>query len=141
MALPYDLAMRRWFLCFLLFLMPLRLWAGVWMPMVPSASHPALATVAVTAHAEVEALHDCHEAQAVSVHKAHLPQPETPDSTGQTTDCHDATCQLCGVCHQSANLAVWPVMASVFQAHPQPVGATLVPILSTAPPLIKPPIF
>jgi hypothetical protein len=133
--------MRRLVLCFLLFLMPLRLWAGVWMPMAPSALQAGLAQVAVTAHLEVETLHDCHEAQPVSLHDAYLPQPETLDLNGQKADCHDATCQLCGVCHQSANLAVWPVMGLVFQAHPQPVGATLVPIVRTAPPLIKPPIF
>lgn len=133
--------MRRAFLCFLLFLMPLRLWAGVWMPMAPSTAHPAHAMVPVTAHAEVEALHNCHEAQALLVHNAHLPQPETPDSNGHKADCHDATCQLCGVCHQSANLAVWPAIAAVFQAHSQPVGATLAPVVRSAPPLIKPPIF
>lgn len=141
MVLPYDLAMRRLFLCFLLFLMPLRLWAGVWMPMATSATHSGVAQVAVTAQPQVEVQHDCHEAQAVSAHNNHLPLQETPDPAGHQADCHDATCQLCGVCHQNASLAVWPVMGSVFQAHPQPVGTTLASVVRTAPPLIKPPIF
>ncbi len=113
MALPYDLAMRRLFLCFFLFLMSLRLWAGVWMPMAQSNLHHGLDSANHTQRVEVGSAHDCH----------------------------DGTCQLCGLCHLSANLAIWPVMVSVFQAHPQPLGVTLAHVARTARPLIKPPIF
>jgi hypothetical protein len=142
LGLAYDLAMRRLFLCFLLCLMPLRLWAGVWMPMAQSGSHhaPTLAHVGLAQHDEAPAAHHCHEAMAQS---AHQPQLQTLSSLGsvvQKADCQDGTCQLCGVCHQSASPVTWPVFVPVFQAHPLPVGASLAHVARSSPPLTKPPI-
>ena len=142
MGLAYDLTMRRLFLCFLLCLMPLRLWAGVWMPMAQSGSHhaPSLAHVSLAQPAEVELGHDCHEAMAASVHEATAQTPSSLGTAVQKADCQDGTCQLCGVCHQSASPVAWPVFVPVFQAHPLPVGAPLAHVARTSPPLIKPPI-
>ncbi len=133
--------MSRWFLCFLLCLMPLRLWAGVWMPMAQSNLHHGLDSANHTQRVEVGSAHDCHEVMAASPHDADTQLQAMPETTEQKADCHDGTCQLCGLCHLSANLAIWPVMVSVFQAHPQPLGVTLAHVARTAPPLIKPPIF
>ncbi len=144
-AFAYDLNMRRFFLCFLLCLMPLRLWAGVWMPMSESASHhPSAVTMVSSAQrAQADAVHDCHEAMAVFVpeaHATHVQPAAQPYSDVQNAACHDGTCQLCGVCHQSASLAAWPLVLPVFQVHPLPVGASLAYLALTVPPLTKPPI-
>ena len=133
--LAYDLKMRRYFLCFLLCLMPLRLWAAAWMPMAESsAHHQAQSNASAMQHAGVEAnaAHDCHEGVAPS-------QVSNDDATTQT-DCHDATCQLCGVCHQSASLAVWPTLLPMFQSHARPIGEARQPAGQATSPLIKPPI-
>ena len=140
--------MHRIFLCFLLCLMPLRLWAGAWMPVVQGGSHHAavVTSVSSTQHAQADEGHDCHEAMAASAPEAHAThavhaQPTAQaDPGGQNADCHDGTCQLCGVCHQSVSLTAWPLVLPVFQAHPLPVGASLAHLARTAPPLIKPPI-
>lgn len=137
--------MRRLFLCFLLCLMPLRLWAGAWMPVAESgAHHPSAVTVlSLAQHAPAEAVHDCHDAMAAWVpdaHASHVQPAAQPDSGVQNADCHDGTCQLCGVCHQSASLTAWPLVLPVFQAHPLPVGASVAHLALTAPPLTKPPI-
>lgn len=133
--------MRRLFLCFLLCLMPLRLWAGVWMPVESGASHHNLESANLAHQTEIGADHGCHEVMAALTHDDNAQLSSTAQTTGQKAEGHDATCQLCGVCHQSANLAVWHAMAPVFQVHQQPVGAILTPIVRTPPPLIKPPIF
>lgn len=131
--------MRRLFLCFLLCLMPLRLWAGVWMPMAQSPVQHGPHNVKVTQQSPADAAHDCHESSAKSGHHAALETP--PDTAAQKTDCHDGTCQLCGVCHQSAGLATWPVLVPIFQAHALPLGVSVAHVARAAPPLIKPPIF
>ena len=133
--------MRRFFLCFLLCLMPLRLWAGVWMPTASSGSHhaPALEHVSLAQSAEPGMAHNCHQAMTGSAHEAKA--PTSLDTVVQKADCQDGTCQLCSVCHQSASPVAWPVFLPVFQAHPLPVGASLAHVVRTSPPLTKPPIF
>lgn len=152
--------MRRLFLCFLLCLMPLRLWAGVWMPVTPGVVAQPTAGVHLDPahHTPSHADHDCHEAVGAGVqrafdahdadagyaaHAAHAAhgQATTPTDSGvHSADCHDGTCQLCGVCHQSASLTAWPVVLPVFQAHPVPVGVLWGHVARTPPPLTKPPI-
>ncbi|PUE52245.1 hypothetical protein B9Z45_13990 [Limnohabitans sp. 2KL-17] len=133
--------MRSLFLCFLLCLIPLRLWAGSWMPITASSSHhlPVLATVSPAHHNEAHAAHDCHEALVEPLHEAHA-QLALLDASVQQGDCHDGNCQLCGVCHQGLSLTQWPLVMPVFQAHPLPVGASLAHVVRSSPPLIKPPI-
>jgi len=141
--LAYDLKMRRFFLWFLLCLMPLRLWAGAWMPMAQTAAHLGPQSLSVTHVAQaVQAptQHDCHEAAAKPAPEAHASAAMSIETTAQKSDCQDGTCQLCGVCHQSASLPAWPVLASIFQSHALPVGAALTHVARTAPPLTKPPI-
>ena len=120
--------------------MPLRLWAGVWMPMAQNASHHGPDSVNVTQQTKADAAHDCHEAMAESAHGANA-QPHTAlDTNMQQADCHDGTCQLCGVCHQSASLPAWPLLIAVSQLHSVPVCVSLTHVALTAPPLTKPPI-
>lgn len=139
--MAYDLKMRRLFLCFMLFLMPLRLWAGAWMPILESGSHPLDAvTVAIPAqHTEMPVAHDCHEAMAESLTQDHAPLA-LHDAVIQQADCHDGHCQLCGVCHQGLSLTAWPLVLPVLQAHPLPVSAFWVHMARTSAPLTKPPI-
>lgn len=133
--------MRRYFLCFLLCLMPLRLWAGAWMPIAPSSSHPlsAQATLNTAQHTEASAAHDCHEAMAQPLPPSHA-QLALPDAALQQADCHEANCQLCGVCHQGLSLTAWPLVWPVFQAYPLPVSPSWAHVAPTSEPLIKPPI-
>jgi hypothetical protein len=132
----YDQKMRRFFLCFLLCLMPLRLWAGAWMTMPESSAHhlptQVHASAMPQAGLEAQAAHDCHESMA--------PSQAVSDDAHPRADCHDATCQLCGVCHQSATLAWWPLVLPVFQSHPLPIGEARQPAGRATSPLIKPPI-
>jgi hypothetical protein len=132
--------MRRLFLCFLLCLMPLRLWAGAWMPMAHSGSHPAdVAASSPAQHNEAPAAHDCHEVMAEPMPETHA-QLALHDGPGQAADCHDGHCQLCGVCHQGLSLTAWPLVLPVLQAHPLPVSASWVHLARTSAPLTKPPI-
>jgi hypothetical protein len=128
--------MRRFFLCFLLCLMPLRLWAGAWMPMAESSAHavPTPTHTMAVDHAvtEVNAAHDCHQVDGAPVMATTAAMPEA--------DCHDASCQLCGVCHQSAGLAVWPAVLPVVQSYALPVGESHQPAGLAFSPPIKPPI-
>ena len=144
--------MRRFFLCFLLCLMPLRLWAGAWMPMAQSGSHhqPTQAQTLSVQHTAVEAMdgamlgamqsamvgavvaHDCHEGPAQS--------PVASEDAKAPADCHETSCQLCGVCHQSANLALWPWLAPVLSSDSLPVAASHQPTGQVFSPPIKPPI-
>ena len=134
--------MRRSFLCFLLFLMPLRLWAGAWMPIAQSGSHhlPVSATASLAQHTETLAAHDCHEAMSEPVPETHA-QLALHDVAVQAADCHDEHCQLCGVCHQGLSLTAWPLVMPVFQAYPLPVSATWAHVARMSAPLTKPPIF
>ena len=133
--------MRRLFLCFLLCLMPLRLWAGAWMPISDSGSlHLAILTTASPAqHTEAHAEHDCHAVMAEPLPETHA-QLALQDVPVQAADCHDEHCQLCGVCHQGLSLTAWPLVMPVFQAHPLPVSATWAHVARASAPLIKPPI-
>ena len=133
--------MRRLFLCFLLCLMPLRLWADAWMPISESGSpHLAVMTTASPGqHTEVLAAHDCHEAMSEPVPETHA-QLALHDVAVQAVDCHDEHCQLCGVCHQGLSLTAWPLVMPVFQAHPLPVSATWAHVARMSAPLTKPPI-
>jgi hypothetical protein len=132
--------MRRFFLCFLLCLMPLRLWAGAWMPMVQSGSqiptmaalHHSMPPAAVDVAADAVVAHDCHEDTAQA--------PAAAEGGKATGECHEASCQLCGVCHQSANLAWWPWALPVFQSDALPVGESHQPAGQAFSPPIKPPI-
>ena len=133
--------MRRLFLCFLLCLMPLRLWADAWMPISESGSpHLAVMTTASPGqHTEVLAAHDCHEAMAEPMPETHA-QLALHDGPGQAADGHDGHCQLCGVCHQGLSLTAWPLVLPVFHAHSLPVSAAWAQVASTSVPLTKPPI-
>jgi hypothetical protein len=133
--------MRRLFFCFLLCLMPLRLWAGAWMPISESGS-PQIAvlnTASLAQHTEALAVHDCHEAMAEPMPETHT-QLALHDVPVQAADCHDGHCQLCGVCHQGLSLTAWPLVLPVFQAHLLPVSATWAHGARMSAPLIKPPI-
>jgi hypothetical protein len=140
--LAYDLKMRRIFLCFLLFLMPLRLWAGAWMPTAEAVLHQAFATTTDSTGqpAEAHATPDCHETMSVSTDEAHAQPAGLADTSLANADCHDGKCQLCGVCHQSASLSAWPLLLPGFMAHPLPVSATGSHAARMSAPLIKPPI-
>jgi hypothetical protein len=133
--------MRRLFLCFLLCLMPLRLWAGAWMPISESGAPQlgALTAASQVQHTEAFAAHDCHEAMAEPLPETHA-QLALHDVPVQAADCHDDHCQLCGVCHQGLSLTAWPLVLPVFQAHPLPVSAAWAHVASTSAPLTKPPI-
>ncbi len=132
--------MRRLFLCFLLCLMPLRLWAGAWMPMAHSGSHHAdVATSSLAQHTEAPAAHDCHGSMVQTLPETHA-QLALHDGLVQAADGHDDHCQLCGVCHQGLSLTAWPLVMPVFQAHPLPVSAAWAHVASTSAPLTKPPI-
>jgi hypothetical protein len=115
--------------------MPLRLWAGVWMPMAHTAALPAeaLASVAVVHDAAAHPCHDTHTPEST-------PAPQAT-SGAHDPDCHDGACQLCGVCHQSVGLTAWPLALAVFQVHPQPLGLHPLHAAVASPPLTKPPIF
>lgn len=143
--------MRRLFLCFLLCLMPLRLWAGVWMPMAASFAHHTEAAVSANQAPHADAAHDGHDAlapagsahevhEAHKSHDAHGTHDAVADAAVQKADCHDGACQLCGVCHQSVSLTAWPQVVPVFQAHPQPGAEPQPHAAMAASPLIKPPI-
>jgi hypothetical protein len=138
--------MRRLFFCFLLCLMPLRLWAGVWMPLAPNGWHHTPTPTAVGAAASgvqtalAQVGHDCHEPVPLASHEAPTHSTDVADSGPQKADCHDGTCQLCGVCHQTASLMPWVLVVPVVQIHPQPIGAFVAPLAQPAQPLIKPPI-
>jgi hypothetical protein len=133
--------MRRLFLCFLLCLMPLRLWAGAWMPMAQTGVHPAavLATASPAQHTQAIASHDCHEATAEPLPQTHA-QLALHAVPVQAADCHDGHCQLCSVCHQGLSLTAWPLVVPVFQAHLLPVSATWAHEARMSGPLTKPPI-
>ena len=139
--MAYDLKMRRFFLYFLLCLMPLRLWAGAWMPSVQSGSHhlTVLAAVSPAQPTEAPASHDCHEAMAEPLPETHA-QLAPLDAPAQQADCQDGNCKLCGVCHQGLSLTTWPLVLPVFQAHPLPVSAAWVHLARASAPLTKPPI-
>ncbi|MEK7346806.1 MAG: hypothetical protein AAB176_14090 [Pseudomonadota bacterium] len=145
--------MRRLFLCFLLCLMPLRLLAGVWMPMAQGLAYPLEAPVSASLASHADAGHAGHEfmdmAVAGSAHKMHEAHalhelhevPNTAvDAAASKADCHDGGCQLCGVCHQSANLMVWPWGLAVVQAQPVPETVPQPQAAMVLSPLIKPPI-
>ena len=142
--LAYDLGMRRFFLCFLLCLMPLRLWAGAWMPMPESGSHllAVLSTAGSAQHNEMPVGHNCHEAMAdpltedlaqISLHDAGVQAADGHDG-------HDGHCQLCGVCHQGLSLTSLHLVQPDILAHPLPLSASWVHRAHTSVPLTKPPI-
>lgn len=139
--LAYDLGMRRFFLCFLLCLMPLRLWAAAWMPMPESGSHhlAVLSTAGSVQHNEMPVGHDCHEAMAEPLTED-LAQISLHDAGVQAADCHDGHCQLCGVCHQGLSLTSLHLVQPGVLAHPLPVSASWVHRARTSAPLTKPPI-
>lgn len=55
-------------------------------------------------------------------------------------DCHDGSCQLCGVCHQSASLTAMPLVLPVFPTHALPGAVPQLHAAGVASLLIKPPI-
>ena len=121
--------------------MPLRLWAGAWMPISESSSHHLTVQTAATPaeHIEVLDAHDCHEVTADPLKEIHA-QVALHDVPVQSADCHDELCQLCGVCHQGLSLTAWPFVMPVFQAHPLPISTTWAHVARMSAPLIKPPI-
>ncbi len=145
--------MRRIFICFLLCLMPLRMWASAWMPMTENTAF----TSAVHASMNHEGMHhegmnhanqSCHEALQASgpleANTLGLAAQSVPNSATdvamQKGACHDGHCQFCGVCHQTASPLGLTFVVPVFQSHPLPLSALRHPIGVASPPLIKPPI-
>ena len=149
--------MRRFFICFLLCLMPLRMWASAWMPMTENTAF----TSAVHASMNHEGMNHegmnhaslthggvaCHEALQSS-------EPQEPGSMGlaaisdqdvavdvsmQKEACHDGHCQFCGVCHQTASPVGPTFVVPVFQSHSLPLSVLRHPAGVASPPLIKPP--
>ncbi|MEY4447046.1 MAG: hypothetical protein RLZZ433_61 [Pseudomonadota bacterium] len=102
-------------------------------------SAAAEATLVKTALSEVA--HECHEPMVQVSHEDQSHAPVVADIGAQKADCHDGTCQLCGVCHQAASLMPWAFVLPVIQIHSQPIGAFVAPLAQHAQPLIKPPIF
>jgi hypothetical protein len=114
---PQDfVSMRRITLWLLLALLPMRLWAQVWMP----AQHPAAEQAAPAAQ-------PCHHADA----------SELPMAAHDGAACAD--CAACDLCHQSASLQffAWPLA----QAWPQGLPDWLTPSHPARhwPPPIEPP--
>ena len=150
--------MRRFFICFLLCLMPLRMWASAWMPM---AENTAFAT-AVQASMNHEGMHHegmnhaslthegvaCHEAlQAIEPQEsgsmgfaALADQDVAADVAMQKGACHDGHCQFCGVCHQTASPMGLTFVKPVFKSYPLPLSVLRYEAGVVSPPLIKPPI-
>lgn len=150
--------MRRIFICFLLCLMPLRMWASAWMPMTEntaftsavhaSMKHEGMNHEGMNHEGMHHANQSCHEAlQASEPLEANTlglaaqsdPNPAT-DVAMQKGACHDGHCQFCGVCHQTASPLGLTFVVPVFQSHPLPLSALRHPIGVASPPLIKPPI-
>ena len=97
-ACPRDFVpMRRITLWLLLALLPMRLWAVVWMP-AQHAQAPA-----AWAEQEGPAAQPCHEAGADASHSAGV-----PIAAQDAAACTD--CAACDLCHQSVSLPLlsWP---------------------------------
>ena len=114
--------------------------------MAESVVHPVQALVNASQGNPAGTSHDCHDTSAVLTPAAQLgqlgqlTQQAAVDASGQTTECHDGACQLCGVCHQSASPVTLAFAQPGVQAHPLP-GVTAQHRAATAlAPLIKPPI-
>ena len=145
--------MRRFFICFLLCLLPLRMWASAWMPMTEntaftSAVHASMNHEGMNHEGMHPANQSCHEAlQATELLEANTlglvaqsdPNPAT-DVAMQKGACHDGHCQFCGVCHQTASPLGLTLVVPVFQSHPLPLSALRHPVGVASAPLIKPPI-
>lgn len=138
-GVAYDSNMRRFVLCLLLCLMPMRLWAGAWMPTVQGLEHPQPTAVLTSSAHHPAALmdaghpaalvggehHGCHDTPLVVQAMESLVATEVFGALGedsQHSDCHDGTCQWCGVCHQSAHVAVWPWFLPVHPSYSLPLG-------------------
>lgn len=148
--------MCKWPIWILLVLLPLRLWAGVFMPLPLSSqdSTAALTTIAtppaehadhLPAAAHLQASHDEHhehdQHQQHTSHghdTVHAHHDDMPTGAGS---CHEGpTCMACSVCHMTAGMPAiapnWSIAA--LQSMPAaPLGAWLG---HAWPPLIKPPI-
>jgi hypothetical protein len=107
--------MRRFFLIFMIALLPLRGWAGEVMAMDMLATH-AGATEKVAPHAhgisaestfDAEMQADCHEAAVA----------EPSDSTTST---HCGSCPLCQMCHTVAAPAPFEALPTPWLPHAQP---------------------
>ncbi len=152
--------MRKWPIWILLVLLPLRLWAGLFMPLPLSTqdSTTALsASATITAehadhlraaahlqashdnHHEHEHEHDQHRQHTSHAHDTvHAHHDDMPTGAGS---CHEGpTCMACSVCHMTTGMPAiapnWSIAA--LQSMPAaPLGAWLG---HAWPPLIKPPI-
>lgn len=145
--------MRRFFICFLLCLMPLRMWASAWMPMTESMAFSSAAQASMNHEGmNHEAMHlanlNCHETAKASApqqegaidHAAHSGQDLVVDVAMQKDACHDGHCQFCGVCHQSASPVDLKFVALEVQGYPLPLSVLSLEAGVASPPLIKPPI-
>ena len=140
--------MRRFFICFLLCLMPLRLWAGVWMPMAENFAFTSPVQASMSHEGMDHKGMTCHEGMETSEPLKAGSLDLAAESTGDlVTDvamqkgaCHDGHCQFCGVCHQTASPVVWTFTVSVSQSHPLPLSVLRHDAGVASPPLIKPPI-
>ena len=126
--------MRRFFLIFMIALLPLRGWAGEVMAMDMLAQHaPAIQKVAAHAHQastsstfDMEMQADCHEASEV-----------TP-SDGGTSHC--GTCPLCQMCHTVAAPAPFEALPTSWLPHAQPTTGPTRFASAPAAFALKPPI-
>jgi hypothetical protein len=151
--------MRKWPIWILLVLLPMRLWAGVFMPLpLPTQDSTAALTISATPPAE----HAGHLHAAVHLqasHYEHIEHHEHAQHRQHTSHAHDTvhahhddmptgagschegpTCMACSVCHMTAGMPAiapnWSIAA--LQSMPAaPLGAWLG---HAWPPLIKPPI-
>ena len=151
--------MCKWPIWILLVLLPLRLWAGVFMPLPLSSQDSTAASTTIAtppaehaghlrAAAHLQASHDEHHGhdphalhQEPTSHAhdtVHAHHDDMPMGAGS---CHEGpTCMACSVCHMTAGMPAiatnWSIAA--LQSMPAaPIGAGLG---HAWPPLIKPPI-
>lgn len=148
--------MRKWPIWILLVLLPLRLWAGVFMPLPFSTQD---STAAMAASATITAEHADHLPAAAHLQASHDEHHEHDQHQQHTSHAHDTvhahhddmptgagschegpTCMACSFCHMTAGMPAiapnWSIAA--LQSMPAaPLGAWLG---HAWPPLIKPPI-
>lgn len=130
--------MNRLFVCFLLCLMPLRLWAGAGMNVTGHAGH--LSQAPQQARLAADMVHPCHETVAEAFHEADEQLPAPEDTVHLKAGCQDGACQLCAVCHQSTGPAAWLWLQPQTLVHPLPASPLWAHAVCISSPLTRPPI-
>lgn len=127
--------MRTLWLCLLIALMPLRLWAGSAM-LVEHAAAPVGATVQALA-----ADHPCHTPPALAQvpHALHIDHAHAPDGASQPDTKH-LSCTACDLCHTVAHPLVTAWLALQVAPQPPPAHRAAAPANARLAPAFKPPI-